>query len=123
MAFGTWTLHFEPSPVLGRERRGLDAGTDILYHRDGRSVADRQMSSALNAGERDRLQHTVLCMGCHREMADDELGPRVSTPGHLTDYAHLQLMNMLLTGAVRMHDGASAAPGSSTVEVRKESLE
>jgi hypothetical protein len=71
------------------------------------------LSRALNAGERDRLQRTGLCMGCHQEMTNDELWRRVSTPGRLTNDAHTQLMNMLLRGAARTHDSASAAAGSS----------
>ena len=58
------------------------------------------LSRALNASERNRLQRTGLCMGCHREMANDELWSAISTPGRLTNTEHTELMNRLLRGAV-----------------------
>ena len=38
------------------------------------------LSRALNSSERDRLERTGLCMGCHREMTNAELWSKVSQP-------------------------------------------
>lgn len=54
------------------------------------------LSRALNKQERDNLTRTGLCMGCHREMANEELWGQVSTPGSLNPDEHIEHMNQLL---------------------------
>ncbi|MFQ5549953.1 MAG: cytochrome C, partial [Gemmatimonadales bacterium] len=58
------------------------------------------LSRALNESERAGLERTGLCMGCHREMNNEELWSAISTPGRLTDEQHIELMNRLLRSAV-----------------------
>ncbi len=59
------------------------------------------LSRALNADERSRLQRTGLCMGCHREMTNEQLWNAVSNPGRLTMPEHTELMNALLRSAAQ----------------------
>ncbi len=67
------------------------------------------LSRALNREERDRLQRTGLCMGCHREMTNDALWAAIATPGRLTTDEHTELMNRLLKDAIR---GAAEPSGT-----------
>ena len=54
------------------------------------------LSRALPKEMRDAMDRTGLCMGCHREMTNEELWNKVSTPGRLNDEQHIELMNKLL---------------------------
>ena len=63
------------------------------------------LSRALNADERIRLQRTGLCMGCHREMTNDELWSKLATAGRLTNDQHTELMNTLLKRAAEWREG------------------
>lgn len=54
------------------------------------------LSSALTKDIRDGMERTGLCMGCHREMTNQELWKKVSTPGQITDAQHIELMNKML---------------------------
>ncbi len=54
------------------------------------------LSRALPKEIRDAMDRTGLCMGCHREMNNDELWAKVSEPGSLTDAEHIELMNKML---------------------------
>ena len=54
------------------------------------------MSRALPKDMRDGMERTGLCLGCHREMSNEELWAKVSTPGTLTDAQHIEVMNKLL---------------------------
>ena len=42
------------------------------------------------------MNRTGLCMGCHREMTNEELWSKVSKKGRLNDAEHIELMNKLL---------------------------
>ena len=54
------------------------------------------LSRALPKEMRDAMDRTGLCMGCHREMTNDELWSKVSKEGRLNDAEHIELMNKLL---------------------------
>jgi predicted Fe-S protein YdhL (DUF1289 family) len=54
------------------------------------------LSRALNSSDRNRLERTGLCMGCHREMTNAELWSKVAQPGRLLNQEHIELMNRLL---------------------------
>ena len=41
------------------------------------------------------MERTGLCMGCHREMSNEELWGKVSTAGRLNDVQHIELMNKM----------------------------
>lgn len=51
------------------------------------------LSRALPKEMRDAMQRTGLCMGCHREMSNEELWSKVAKPGALSDEQHIELMN------------------------------
>ncbi len=54
------------------------------------------LSRALPKEMRDAMDRTGLCMGCHREMTNDQLWAKVSTKGRLNDEQHIELMNKML---------------------------
>ncbi len=54
------------------------------------------LSRALPKEMRDAMDRTGLCMGCHREMTNDELWGKVSEKGSLNDAQHIELMNKML---------------------------
>ncbi|RMF00907.1 MAG: hypothetical protein D6773_10800 [Alphaproteobacteria bacterium] len=54
------------------------------------------LSRALPKEMRDGMERTGLCLGCHREMTNDQLWNKVSTPGTLNRQDHIELMNKLL---------------------------
>ena len=54
------------------------------------------LSRALPKDMRDAMNRTGLCMGCHREMTNEELWSKVSKKGRLNDAEHIELMNKLL---------------------------
>ena len=54
------------------------------------------LSRALPKDMRDAMNRTGLCMGCHREMSNEELWSKVSKKGRLNDAEHIELMNKLL---------------------------
>ncbi len=51
------------------------------------------LSRALDEKTRTAMNRTGLCMGCHREMTNEELWGKASKPGSLTDEQHIELMN------------------------------
>ncbi|MEA3275529.1 MAG: cytochrome C, partial [Pseudomonadota bacterium] len=54
------------------------------------------LTGPLPAEMRKKVERTGLCMGCHQEMADDELWSRVNSPGWATNEAHREVMNQAL---------------------------
>ena len=53
------------------------------------------LSRALPKETRDAMKRTGLCMGCHREMTNEQLWNKVATKGRLTDAQHIELMNKM----------------------------
>ncbi len=53
------------------------------------------LSRALPKEMRDAMDRTGLCMGCHREMTNEQLWSKVAKPGRLDDQQHIELMNKL----------------------------
>ncbi len=53
------------------------------------------LSRALPEEMRKGIERVGLCMGCHRNMAKEELWAAVNTPGRLTDEQHIELMNKM----------------------------
>jgi hypothetical protein len=54
------------------------------------------LSRALPKEMRDGMERTGLCLGCHREMTNEELWSKVAQPGTLTDNEHIEMLNKLL---------------------------
>ncbi len=93
---------------------GLDFDWSTIVDSAGRQVqtvgTHWPLSRALSADERERLTRTGLCMGCHREMTNEELWSKFAEPGRLTDAEHIELMNRLLREAEQTR--TRTAPGS-----------
>jgi len=53
------------------------------------------LSRSLPKEMRDGMERTGLCMGCHREMSNEELWGKVATPGVLNDEQHIEMLNKL----------------------------
>jgi hypothetical protein len=53
------------------------------------------LSKALTPEMRAAMERTGLCMGCHREMSNDQLWAKVAKPGQLNDAQHIELMNQM----------------------------
>lgn len=53
------------------------------------------LSRALTEEMRMGIERTGLCMGCHREMSNEELWAKAAEPGQLTDEQHIELMNKM----------------------------
>ncbi len=58
------------------------------------------LSRALPKETRVAMERTGLCMGCHREMSNEELWEKVATAGSLTDEQHIELMNKMFKAYV-----------------------
>jgi hypothetical protein len=54
------------------------------------------LSKALPKEVREGMKRTGLCMGCHREMTNEELWNVVATKGVLNDAQHIELMNKMI---------------------------
>ncbi|MCG8423768.1 MAG: cytochrome C [Proteobacteria bacterium] len=57
------------------------------------------LSRALNREQREGINRTGLCMGCHREMRNPQLWSRWATAGRLDKNAHIEMMNKLFRAA------------------------
>ncbi len=53
------------------------------------------LSRSLPKEMRDGMERTGLCMGCHREMSNEELWGKVASPGVLNDEQHIEMLNKL----------------------------
>jgi len=62
------------------------------------------LSRALPKEMRDGMERTGLCMGCHREMSNEELWKKVSTPGSLNDQEHIEMLNKLFKAYAKSKD-------------------
>ena len=45
---------------------------------------------------REKMERTGLCMGCHQNMADENVWSKVAEPGWLDNEAHRGVMNRAL---------------------------
>jgi predicted Fe-S protein YdhL (DUF1289 family) len=62
------------------------------------------LSRSLTKEIRDAMERTGLCMGCHREMSNDEIWNKVSETGQLNDNQHIELMNKMLKAYAEVKD-------------------
>ena len=78
---------------------GLDFDLSTIINDKGEQVqtvgTHWPLSRALPKEMRDAMNRTGLCMGCHREMTNEELWNKVATEGRLNDEQHIELMNKL----------------------------
>ena len=79
---------------------GMDFDWSTIVNKKGEQVqtvgTHWPLSRALTKKMRDGMQRTGLCMGCHREMTNEQLWGKVATKGTLTDEQHIELMNNML---------------------------
>ena len=62
------------------------------------------LSRSLTKEMRDAMERTGLCMGCHREMSNNEIWSKVSEAGRLNDSEHIELMNKMLKAYAEKKD-------------------
>ncbi len=62
------------------------------------------LSRSLTKEIRDAMERTGLCMGCHREMSNNEIWSKVSEAGRLNDSEHIELMNKMLKAYAEKKD-------------------
>ena len=78
---------------------GLDFDLSTIVNDKGEQVqtvgTHWPLSRSLPKEMRDAMNRTGLCMGCHREMTNEELWSKVSTKGQLNDEEHIELMNKM----------------------------
>ena len=78
----------------------LENDWSTIVDKDGNQVqvvgSHWPLSRALNKEERTGMDRTGLCMGCHREMTNEELWKKVSTSGTLNMKEHIEKMNKFL---------------------------
>ncbi len=71
----------------------IDPETDVQVQTVG---THWPLSRALPKEMREAMDRTGLCMGCHREMTNEEVWSKVSTPGKLSNDEHIELMHRTL---------------------------
>ncbi len=78
----------------------LDHDLSQIITRDGKQLVSIgshwDLTGPLTQDQRDRMERTGLCMGCHQNMADEDFWAKVSTPGFVTNQEHQDLMDKLL---------------------------
>jgi hypothetical protein len=78
---------------------GLDFDLSTIVNDKGEQVATVgthwPLSRSLTKEMRDGMKRTGVCMGCHREMTNEQLWGKVAQPGTLTDEQHIELMNKM----------------------------
>ena len=80
--------------------KGLDFDLSTIINNKGEQVqtvgTHWPLSRALSKKMRDGMDRQGLCMGCHREMTNEQLWNKVSTEGILNDAQHIELMNKMI---------------------------
>lgn len=79
---------------------GLTHDLSQIVSRDGKQLVSVgshwPLTSPLPDEMRDKMERTGLCMGCHQEMANDDIWSKVSTPGWVNNDAHREVMHKIL---------------------------
>ena len=79
--------------------KGMDFDWSTIINKKGEQVqtvgTHWPLSRALPKETRDAMQRTGLCMGCHREMTNEQLWGKVAQKGRLNDKQHTELMNKM----------------------------
>jgi len=82
---------------------GLDWDLSQIVTRDGKQLVTSgshwPLTGPLSQEQRDKMERTGVCMGCHKEMTNDALWNKVNTEKVLNDQEHIQHMNQLLKEA------------------------
>ena len=81
----------------------LNIDWSVIVDKDGNQTqvvgSHWPLSRALNKTEREGMDRTGLCMGCHREMTNQELWKKVATSGTMNMKEHIEKMNKFLHAA------------------------
>ena len=87
---------------------GLDHDVSQIVTRDGKQLVSVgshwPLTGPLPAKMREKIERTGLCMGCHQEMTNEEIWPKVNSEGWVDNEEHRQVMNRAL------HEYAKSAP-------------
>ncbi len=79
---------------------GLDHDLSTIVNEKGEQVqtvgTHWPLSRSLPKETRDAMERTGLCMGCHREMTNEQLWNKVAKQGQLNNEQHIELMNKML---------------------------
>ncbi len=71
--------------------------------RDGKQLVTMgshwPLTGPLSQEQREKMERTGLCMGCHKEMTNDQLWSKLNSPKVLNDAEHIARMNELLRKA------------------------
>ena len=75
----------------------LDHDVSQIITRDGKQLVSIgshwPLTGPLPAEMRKKMERTGLCMGCHQEMANEDIWSKVNTPGWVDNKAHQDVMN------------------------------
>ncbi|RMD69167.1 MAG: cytochrome C [Gammaproteobacteria bacterium] len=92
---------------------GLTWDLSQIVTRDGKqrvSVGSHwELTGPLTQAQREKMERTGLCLGCHREMTNEALWQKVATPGWLNNEQHRAIMNKALRALAGDHQVKRAA--------------
>jgi len=84
---------------------GMDYDWSQIVTRDGKQLqtvgSHWPASRPLDQDQRDRMEKTGLCMGCHTNMKDDKLWNKLNTDKSLNKDEHIKKMNEILHKAAK----------------------
>lgn len=93
------------------QRKGVPGLTHDLSQvvtRDGEQLVTMgshwPLTGPLTQEQREKMERTGLCMGCHKEMTNAELWEKVNSPKVLDDPEHIDHMNELLRESASFRD-------------------
>lgn len=79
---------------------GLDHDVSQIVTRDGKQLVSVgshwPLTSPLPQEMREKMERTGLCMGCHQNMANNEIWSKVNTPGWVNNEQHREVMDRVL---------------------------
>ena len=79
---------------------GLNHDLSQIVNRSGEQLVSVgshwPLTGPLPEAVRKKIERTGLCMGCHKDMADDQIWSLVSSPGWADNDAHRAIMNQAL---------------------------
>ncbi|MEK7990633.1 MAG: hypothetical protein VSS52_006470 [Thiotrichaceae bacterium] len=92
---------------------GLDWDLTQIVTRDGKQLVSSgshwPLTGPLSQEQREKMERTGVCMGCHKEMTNDELWSKVNSDKVLNDQEHIDRVNQLLRKAAGMEAEEKAA--------------
>ena len=85
---------------------GLKWDLSQIVTREGKQLVTSgshwPLTGPLTQEQRDKMERTGLCMGCHKEMTNDALWKKLNSSKVLNDEEHINRMNQLLKDAASL---------------------